>query len=917
MGNLVSEASQNASNRVSLRFILASTFVLQVLTAVGLTAFFSIRSGQDAIQGLAQQLQSEVSDRVQDRIHTYLTTPGKVNEISASAFRAGRLDPRNLAELERHFLDLHRLFDTVNHVSFGNQNGDYVAVRRSRAGVGFEVLSVDRSKNTDLQTFRADSQGQRIQLIRVKSGYDPRTRPWYEQAVKAKRPGWSSVYTYFRTAPLGISHTYPVYDGNNSLQGVLATDFDLKDISRFLNGLKIAQSGAAFILERNGNLVAISTLEELAVAQSNTTQRIQATQSQNPAIANAARYLQAKFPNLATFNQARQLTLKTAGDQYFLQVVPLKGEPGIEWLLAVVIPEADFLEQVQKNHRTTLLLCLGVLVATTLVAIRTSRWVVQPILHLTNLATTLSSETKLTLVPVSYTEIHPSNEIGELARVFNQMAEQLRQSSTALEQTHQNFEQQIEQRTAEIQQTASELTGLFAAMTELIFVMDTQGRYLKIAPTNPTLLVKPIEELLDKTLHEVFPTEQADQFLKYIQQALRTKQVVTTEYSFFMHGEEHWFAASISPITDEAVIWVVRDISDRKRAEAALQLSEEKFAKAFHSSPNLIVMTTLDDDRLVEVNDSFLNTSGYVHEEVIGKTALDLNLWVDLDARKVMLQQLQESKAFSNQEYEFRAKSGEIRTGLLSAESITISGVEYGLYVVNDITDRKRAEEALRAEQFKSEQLLLNILPKSIADQLKQNQQTTGEPAGETYIAEQFDEVTILFADIVGFTHLSTRISPTELVALLNRIFSVFDDLSEQYGLEKIKTIGDAYMVVGGLPDARPDHAEAIANMALDMQREVRQFRTQDNQEINIRIGINTGAVVAGVIGIKKFIYDLWGDTVNIASRMESQGEVGQIQVTEATYERLKDRYQFEPRGRIDIRGKGPMLTYWLLGKHT
>ncbi|WP_190679475.1 adenylate/guanylate cyclase domain-containing protein [Leptolyngbya sp. FACHB-671] len=209
----------------------------------------------------------------------------------------------------------------------------------------------------------------------------------------------------------------------------------------------------------------------------------------------------------------------------------------------------------------------------------------------------------------------------------------------------------------------------------------------------------------------------------------------------------------------------------------------------------------------------------------------------------------------------------------------------------------------LEAEQEKSERLLLNILPEAIAQQLKQDHRT---------IAESFAEATVLFADIVGFTQISAGIPPRELVTLLNQIFSTFDQLAEQHNLEKIKTIGDAYMVVGGLPIERGDHVESIASMALDMQAAIAQFKTRQDQPFRIRIGINTGPVVAGVIGRKKFIYDLWGDTVNIASRMESQGLPGCIQVTKPVYERLQDKFLFEERGILEIKGKGKMQVYLL-----
>jgi len=217
-----------------------------------------------------------------------------------------------------------------------------------------------------------------------------------------------------------------------------------------------------------------------------------------------------------------------------------------------------------------------------------------------------------------------------------------------------------------------------------------------------------------------------------------------------------------------------------------------------------------------------------------------------------------------------------------------------------------KARRALEAERERSERLLLNILPPPIAERLKQDPQT---------IADSFAEVTVLFADIVGFTELSSRISPTELVRLLNEIFSRFDHLVERHSLEKIKTIGDAYMVVGGLPESHVDHAQAIVEMGLDMQQALVEFNLKKDRDFQIRIGISTGLVVAGVIGWKKFAYDLWGDTVNTASRMESHGIPGCIQVSESTYERLKGLYVFEERGEIEIKGKGKMKAYLLKGK--
>jgi adenylate cyclase len=218
--------------------------------------------------------------------------------------------------------------------------------------------------------------------------------------------------------------------------------------------------------------------------------------------------------------------------------------------------------------------------------------------------------------------------------------------------------------------------------------------------------------------------------------------------------------------------------------------------------------------------------------------------------------------------------------------------------------DEKR--RLLEQAQAQSEALLRNILPDVIVERLKEDDQA---------IADGFSEVTVLFADIVGFTRLAADRTPIDIVALLNEIFSRFDHLVEEHGLEKIKTIGDAYMAASGLPVPRPDHAEAAANMALGMLRVIAALQPQIGAPVGVRIGMHSGPVVAGVIGTKKFIYDIWGDTVNVASRMEACSVPGRIQITDETRARLGRGYRVEERGLIEVKGKGTIRTWFLIGR--
>jgi guanylate cyclase len=243
---------------------------------------------------------------------------------------------------------------------------------------------------------------------------------------------------------------------------------------------------------------------------------------------------------------------------------------------------------------------------------------------------------------------------------------------------------------------------------------------------------------------------------------------------------------------------------------------------------------------------------------------------------------------------------------LMLANNVAVVATIVFVLLAVFVAQRSQLLDALRIEQGKAETLLLNVLPRSIADRLKSEPQT---------IADQYDQATILFADVVDFTPFAQRLSPAQVVGTLDGLFSRFDALAERYGLEKIKTIGDCYMVAAGVPNARPDHAIAVAGMALDMLAVMRGNDDIGKLGLELRVGINSGPVVAGVIGRKRFLYDLWGDAVNIASRMESQGTPGHIQVTQATHDLLENEFFFEHRGPVEVKGKGDMDTWYLVGR--
>jgi PAS domain S-box-containing protein len=394
---------------------------------------------------------------------------------------------------------------------------------------------------------------------------------------------------------------------------------------------------------------------------------------------------------------------------------------------------------------------------------------------------------------------------------------------------------------------------------------------------------------------------QAFQFggVDYITKPFQTEEVlVRIENQITLHQQQQQLKLQNERLQQE--------IAERQRVEDLLRQAEAKYRSIFENATEGIFQATAGGQYLC-ANPALAKILGYASAEELmsSLTQIGRQLYVQPKRREELIAFLNQYEQVSGMESEVYRKDGK---KIWIVENMQRVCDETGrlLYyegTVQDITSRRKMEMELRYQRQQADRLLVNILPPKIAQRLKTH------PGA---IAASFEDVTVLFADLVGFSMASAQISPVQLVELLNQIFSAFDQLAETNELEKIKTIGDAYMVVAGLPTPRVDHAGAIARMALDMQRIIPQFYKPDGTPFQLRIGINTGPVVAGVIGIKKFTYDLWGDTVNIASRMEMLGEPGRIQVTATTYECLQAQFNLQERGTIFVKGRGEMLTYWL-----
>ncbi len=577
------------------------------------------------------------------------------------------------------------------------------------------------------------------------------------------------------------------FDNTQPRADRLLTNTEMLDL---IHSLKITQVAQIALISPSGVILGSSSSEGDFFSSSEFPQSEPAMNNDAGLIHQVIQYLQINHQGWDKSRQSERYSFSINRQRYWLQVTPITPAGHGDWRLLILLPESAFMTPIHANIRNTILIGIGSLGLVTLTGLIIGEAIGQSIRQLTEFSQAIAQGKPGQTVVSSAVK-----ELAILADSFTEMNQQIQQNNQDFDAYIQRLQQQIEEQIKQLEKEICEryiveqqlqtseqkMRAFFAAMNDIIMVIDTNGNF-EVAPTNPSVLYKPNTDIIGLTIEYFFREENFQSIQDKIQRVLATQQTFNFDYRLTVDTEEKWFAARVSPMSENSVIWVARDISDRKEAELALHIAQQQ-----------------------------------------------------------------------------------------------------------------------------SESLLLNILPKTIAEQLKQSTDA---------IAEHFDEVSILFSDIVGFTPLAARLSPIDLVKLLNDMFSKFDKLTEKYQLEKIKTIGDAYMVAAGLPIKRENHAQDIAEMALDMQDSIHEFCRETSEEFQIRIGIHSGPVVAGVIGKKKFIYDLWGDTVNVASRMESSGDPGRIQVSSDTYELLKDRYILEKRGQISVKGKGEMITYWLVGRN-
>ncbi|MEH2153450.1 ATP-binding protein [Nostoc sp.] len=437
---------------VPLSRILVVLFMLQILLAVGLTAYLSIRNGQKAVNEVASELRLEVANRVEQNLQSYLSTPRQVLSGNQNVMNMGLLKIENLATWESYLIEQLKIFPDALAITASNEQQEHLTVEKLNDRQ-FLLRKAGKSTGYDLYTYKIDPQGQRTQLPEVIKNYDPRSRPDYQTAVTAKKFSFSQIFTPRTEPTLLISASQPIYNSQGELLGVNSTQTHISQIGDLLQNIKVGKSGQIFIIEPSGLLVASSTTEEPFRFQNGKPIRLAASQSSNSLTQASAKYLATKFTNFEQIKSLQQLDFSFDGKRQFLEVRPLQGEANINWLIIVAVPEADFMGQIDRNTQTTIFLGLGALGLATLLGIITARWITQPILYFSRATKDLADfpNNKDSVVM-----IQGIKEIEVLGGSLNEMAQQLRKTFTALITKNEDLELQVKQQTQELQQETKE-----------------------------------------------------------------------------------------------------------------------------------------------------------------------------------------------------------------------------------------------------------------------------------------------------------------------------------------------------------------------------------------------------------------------------------------------------------------------------
>lgn len=550
----------------SISTIIIVPFVVQVVGATGLVGYLSFRTGKNAIADLANQLIGEVSDRVYQNLDLYLAIPHQINNNKLDAIKLGFLDINNLDPWEKYLWRQVQHYPYINFTSVGNYLGDYRTGERLSDGTLMINLSGE-STNFDFYSYYTDSEGNRTTVALMVPQFDIREHTSYTSAAEAGKPTWSDVYISFLEPTLIVSALHPVYNDNSELEGVLIAALRLDHIGQFLNQLKIGKTGQAFLIERNGTLLATSTPElPFTIDENGNRELLNAKYSNDPITQTATQYLFNQFGDLKNIDTRQSIRFNLKGDRYFLKLLPFADEHGLDWLIVVIVPESDFMAEINANIRTTIRLSVGAMIGAVIIGILTARWITYPIFKLNTAASNLAKGNWSESL-----ELGRTDELGELTEAFNSMARQLQQSFDDLKSLNQA-----------LSESESKLTKFLNVLPVGVSVHDPEGRVIYFNNTAEELLG--IEEIPDidgsqicikyqvyqAETNQIYPTEKLPAL-----RALQGETCIVDDVEIERDGVRIALQVRGTPIFDDDgnIIYAIvafEDITEQKRADKVL-----------------------------------------------------------------------------------------------------------------------------------------------------------------------------------------------------------------------------------------------------------------------------------------------------------------------------------------------------------
>jgi serine phosphatase RsbU (regulator of sigma subunit) len=449
--------STTSRRKVSLKSVLMLPFVVQICAAVGLTGWLSWRNGQEAVNNVANQLRHEIAERIDTQLDRYLSEPPKINRANANLIEIGVLDLNDFTKLGKYFWQQMRLFD-VGYINFANEKREFIGVERLDNGE-LRISEILENQGIDrIYTYTASEKGERQDLKNVeRDDQDVRQEGWYISAVRVGKPTWTPIYQWQNRKVLSVSHSYPLYDRQRQLVGVIGVDYILSQVGQFLQSLKVGQSGKTMIVERSGTIVASSTDTHPLIIMGSEVKRLHASESKDPLLQATAQHLLEKFGSFDNLGKEQDLEFLLAGERHFVEIRNWKDAYGLDWLIVVVVPESDFLGQIYANNLTTIGLCLLALVIAILCGFLIARWIARPLQQL--------EQASYKMAEGEFGQEIPTNNIKEisvLATAFNQMSAEIKQSRAQLEDYSRSLEQKVQERTHELQKTNKALQAELA-----------------------------------------------------------------------------------------------------------------------------------------------------------------------------------------------------------------------------------------------------------------------------------------------------------------------------------------------------------------------------------------------------------------------------------------------------------------------